>query len=88
MIQRFISDGYNPEGHTLNAYAAVQAFVQAAEATGGTDSHRIAEWLRGGNRVNTVLGELRFDAKGDLRDPEFSWYRWTEGKYAEDATVQ
>ncbi len=88
VIQRFTDDGYNPEGYTLHAYAAVQTFVQAAEATGGSDSHRIAQWLRAGNRVSTVLGELRFDAKGDLRDPEFSWYRWTEGKYVEDATIQ
>lgn len=83
VVARFKDDGYNPEGYTLYAYAAVQAWVQAAEATGGTDSHRIADWLRGGNRIRTAVGELSFDAKGDLREPRFAWFRWSEGRYAE-----
>ncbi len=88
VIQRFIADGYSPEGHTLYAYASVQAWVQAAEATGGVDSHKIADWLRAGSPISTVLGELRFDAKGDVRDPQFAWYRWSQGKYTEDVTTQ
>ncbi|MGH6853999.1 MAG: branched-chain amino acid ABC transporter substrate-binding protein [Aestuariivirga sp.] len=88
VIQRFTSDGYNPEGYTLYAYAAVEAWVRAAEATGGTDSRKIADWLRAGSPVTTVLGELRFDAKGDVIDPQFTWYRWSEGKYAENSAIQ
>ncbi len=80
---RFIEKGDAPEGHTLYAYAAIQAWVQAAEATGSTDGARIAEWLRAGNRVQTVVGPLSFDAKGDLRDPLFAWFRWSKGRYAE-----
>lgn len=83
VISRFDESGYAPEGHTLYAYAAVQAWIQAAEATGSTDSARIAEWLRAGNRVQTVVGPMSFDAKGDLRDPLFAWFRWSKGRYAE-----
>lgn len=83
-IERFREQDYTPEGYTLYAYAAVQAWVQAAEATGGTDSHRIAAWLRGGNRVRTVTGEISFDSKGDLRQPAFSWLRWRDGNYVEE----
>ena len=83
-IERFRDQKYNPEGYTLYAYAAVQAWVQAAEATGGTDSHRIANWLRAGNRVRTVTGEVAFDAKGDLLQPKFVWLRWQDGRYVED----
>ena len=67
--QRFDERSRTPEGFTLYAYAAVQAWLPAAEATGSTDSARIAEWLRGGNRVQTVVGPMSFDAKGDLREP-------------------
>ena len=88
VVQRFADDGYNPEGYTLHAYAAVQAWVQAAEATGGIESHKIAGWLRGGNKVKTVLGEISFDGKGDVTDPRFTWYRWSEGKYTVDANLQ
>jgi branched-chain amino acid transport system substrate-binding protein len=83
VISRFDESGDAPEGHTLYAYAAVQAWIQAAEATGSTDSARIAEWLRAGNRVQTVVGPMSFDAKGDLRDPLFAWFRWSKGRYAE-----
>lgn len=83
VLQRFKADDFNPEGFTLYAYAAVQAWVQAAEATGSTDSHRIAEWMRAGNRVKTVTGDIAFDNKGDLRDPQFAWFRWQDGRYAE-----
>ena len=82
LIQRFKDAGYTPEGYTLHAYAAVQAYVQAAEATGGTDGRKIAQWLRAGNRVNSVIGELSFDALGDARDPQFTWLRWSQGKYS------
>ena len=83
VISRFDESGDAPEGHTLYAYAAVQAWIQAAEATGSTDSARIAEWLRAGNRVQTVVGPMSFDAKGDLREPLFAWFRWSKGRYAE-----
>lgn len=82
LIQRFKDAGYTPEGYTLHAYAAVQAYVQAAEATGGMDGRKIAGWLRAGNRVNSAIGELSFDALGDVRDPQFTWLRWSQGKFA------
>lgn len=83
LVARFIEDGYQPEGHTLYAYAAVQAWIQAAEATRTTDSTRIAEWLRAGNPVQTVVGQMKFNAKGDLQDPLIAWFRWSDGRFAE-----
>lgn len=79
--QRLAASGFSPEGATLPAYAAVQTYVQAAEATGSSDGHRIAEWLRAGHAVKTVLGELKFDSKGDLIDPPIAWFRWSQGHY-------
>lgn len=83
VLDEFKAADYNPEGFTLYAYAAVQAWVAAAEATGGTDSARIAAWLKGGNRINTVTGNVSFDAKGDLTSPRFAWFKWIDGRYAE-----
>ncbi len=83
VLQKFRDAEYSAEGFTLYAYAAVQAYATAAVATSGTDSSRIAQWLRAGNRINTVTGELTFDAKGDLVAPKFAWFRWSDGRYAE-----
>lgn len=88
VVQHFASSNFPPEGATLPAYAAVQTYVQAAEATGGSDGHRIAQWLRAGNKVKTVLGELSFDAKGDVTTPRIAWFRWSQGHYAEAPDLQ
>lgn len=81
VIQRLREAGFVAEGYTINAYAAVQAWVAGADATAGGDARGIAAWLKGGSAIDTVLGPLRFDAKGDVADPHFAWFRWSGGKY-------
>jgi branched-chain amino acid transport system substrate-binding protein len=83
VLERFKKSEFSAEGFTLYAYAAVQAWVAAAEATGGTDSASIAAWLRAGNRFNTVVGEISFDQKGDLTSPRLAWFKWQAGRYLE-----
>jgi len=83
VIERMRAEEQNAEGFTLYAYAAVQALVAAAEATGSLESARLAEWLRGGNRFDTVVGPVAFDMKGDLKDPRIAWFRWMGGRYVE-----
>ena len=83
VVEAFKAADYNPEGYTLQAYAAVQAFAQAATATRSVDGRVLSQWLRAGNTLNTVLGTLSLDAKGDVKDASFAWYKWSEGTYAE-----
>ncbi len=82
-VTRFQAFGYNPEGYTLHAYAAVQAFAQAVQATKSLEGRGLSNWLRAGNTLNTVLGPLALDAKGDVKDARYAWYKWAQGKYAE-----
>jgi branched-chain amino acid transport system substrate-binding protein len=88
VVKKFKDSGYNPEGYTLYTYAALQAYKQAAEAVGSTDSKKIAEWLRAGNTVKTVLGDITMNDKGDIKDAKYVWYVWKDGKYAEDPSIQ
>ena len=83
LVRRFIAKGYQPEGATLYTYAALQAFAAAAQATGGTDGHPMAQWLREGHAIATAIGNISFDAKGDVAKPSFTWYRWREGRFTE-----
>lgn len=85
VVAAFSAETFFPEGYTLHAYAAVQAFAQAATATKGTDGKTISQWLRAGNPVSTILGTISFDAKGDVKDPRFAWYKWSQGKFTEQA---
>ncbi|MGB8316247.1 MAG: branched-chain amino acid ABC transporter substrate-binding protein, partial [Aestuariivirga sp.] len=88
VVEKFKAAGYDPEGYTLYTYAAVQAFAAAATATKGFDSKAMAGWLRAGNPFDTVLGNLTLDAKGDVKDAKYVWYRFHDGKYAEDASLK
>jgi len=81
-VAGFRKDGYEPEGYTLNAYAAVQVFAAAATATGSTDGKTLAAWLRK-NTVPTVIGDLSWDAKGDVTPQRFAWYIWRGGDVIE-----
>jgi len=88
VVKEFKDSGYNPEGYTLYTYAALQAYKQAAEAVGSTDSKKIATWLRAGNTVHTVLGDITMNEKGDIKNAKYVWYVWKDGKYAEDPSIQ
>ena len=83
VLPKFQATNYNPEGYTLHAYAAVQAFAQAATAAKSFDGKTLSQWLRAGNTLNTVLGPLALDSKGDVKDATYAWYKWSAGKYAE-----
>ncbi len=80
VVERFLAQGYKPEGYTLYTYAAVQVFAQAAEAAGSTDLDALIAVLRGGS-FQTVLGDIGFDDKGDVSAPGYVFYEWSNGVY-------
>ncbi|MDE2030636.1 MAG: branched-chain amino acid ABC transporter substrate-binding protein, partial [Alphaproteobacteria bacterium] len=73
--------GFEPEGVTLYAYAAVQT-VAAGIERGAGDPFKAAKALRA-KPVNTILGPLSFDPYGDITHPAFSLYQWHNGNYNE-----
>ena len=67
-------DAYEPEGFTLYAYGAVQAWAQAAEQAGSLKPKAVIEALKKGS-FDTVLGKIGFDDKGDVTGiSTFVWY--------------
>jgi branched-chain amino acid transport system substrate-binding protein len=57
-----------PSGVAVSSYAAVQIFASSLQA---------------GKTYKTVLGPISFDAKGDIAQNRFVWYRWFKGQYSE-----
>jgi branched-chain amino acid transport system substrate-binding protein len=80
VVARFRDLGFEPEGNTLYAYAAVQTWAQAVEKTGSLDLNDVIATLRS-NKFETVLGEVAFDTNGDVTSTSFVWYVWHQGKY-------
>ena len=68
------ADGIEPRGFVLPAYAAVQLFAAARGATGSSAGGELAGWL-GSHSVDTVLGPVTFDAKGDAKLPFYQLFR-------------
>jgi branched-chain amino acid transport system substrate-binding protein len=74
--------GYEPEGYTLYTYASFQVLAEGLRRAAKAEPATIAIAIRNAP-VETVLGKLAFDAKGDIAGPTYVLYRWHDGKYAE-----
>jgi branched-chain amino acid transport system substrate-binding protein len=82
VVERFRAQGHEPAGVTLNAYAAVQVWAQAATAAGSLDLKAVTEAMRS-RQFDTVLGRIGFDEKGDITGFEpWQWFVWqADGTY-------
>jgi branched-chain amino acid transport system substrate-binding protein len=74
--------GSDPGAFFINAYAAAMAFMNAIEQAGSTDYDAVTEALRN-NWVETPLGNLKFDERGDAIGVGFSMYQVQNGAYVE-----
>lgn len=77
VVARLKASNRSAEGYSLYAYAAVQAWAKAAKRAGTFDSLKVAATLRS-QPIDTVIGVVRFDAKGDNSAPGFIVYRWQD----------
>ena len=78
-VKQFAAINYNPEAYTLYTYAAVQVVVDAANAVKANDPKKVAEEIRKGGGYKTVIGELKYNAKGDITRPDYVMYTWKKG---------
>lgn len=65
-----------------NAYAATQALLDAIAKTGGTDTEKLNKALRE-NLVDTPIGKIRFNERGDAAGMALSIYEVKDGNFVE-----
>jgi branched-chain amino acid transport system substrate-binding protein len=83
IVDKFATKNVDPEGYTLYTYAAMQVWSQAVAKAKTTDAKKVMETIKAG-AWDTVLGNLEFDAKGDIKQIDFVVYQWNDkGGYAE-----
>jgi branched-chain amino acid transport system substrate-binding protein len=80
LVKYFRAQNYEPEAYTLYTYATIQAWAQAVEKTKSTEWKKVAATLRSG-KFDTAIGQIGFDAKGDVVGPTYVLYVWKNGKY-------
>ncbi|WP_291327328.1 branched-chain amino acid ABC transporter substrate-binding protein [Desulfovibrio sp. UCD-KL4C] len=71
-----------PGAFFFEAYSATQALLKAIEVAGSTDYDKIVEALRT-HEVETPVGKIKFDSKGDAIGVGFSMYQVKDGAYQE-----
>ncbi len=74
--------GADPGAFFLNAYAATQALLNAIEKAGSTDYDAVEKALKT-EYVETPLGKIKFDDKGDAIGIGFAMYQVKNGVYEE-----
>ena len=74
--------GADPGAFFLNAYAATLALLNAIEKAGSTDYDALSKALQTKD-VDTPLGAIRFDNRGDATGVGFSMYQVQNGSYVE-----
>ena len=80
VVKRFRAQKIEPEGYVLYTYAAVQAWAQAATSAKSEDAKKVIAELNKDN-FKTVIGNFKFDKKGDPNLPPYKFYEWKKGTY-------
>jgi branched-chain amino acid transport system substrate-binding protein len=84
IVEKFRAAGFEPEAYTLYSYAAMQIIAEAAKKAGSTDPQAVAETIKSGGPWQTAIGEIGYDAKGDITRADYVVYNWgkgSDGKY-------
>jgi branched-chain amino acid transport system substrate-binding protein len=76
VLAKFAARNFKPEAYTLYAYASVQVIAEAAKAINSLDPVKVAAELHSGKTYKTVIGDLSFDAKGDVTRIDYVMYTW------------
>ena len=79
LLRALQAKGVEPDAYTFYAYAAVQIIQQAAAAAGSLDAGVLATAMHNGMVFKTVLGDVTFDAKGDVTTPSYAVLPWRKG---------
>ncbi|MCJ2162949.1 MULTISPECIES: branched-chain amino acid ABC transporter substrate-binding protein [unclassified Pseudodesulfovibrio] len=74
--------GSDPGPFFPEAYSAALALLKAVEYAGSTDYDKVIDALHT-QYVDTAVGKIRFDAKGDAEGVGFAIYQVKDGKYME-----
>lgn len=79
VVKKFRDAGFEPEAYTLYSYAALQIIADAAKAGKTLEPEKVAEIMKSKGPFKTVIGDIGFDAKGDITRPDYVMYTWKKG---------
>lgn len=82
ILEKYMARYGEPGPHSLYAYAALTIALQALQKAGSPDGRKVAEVMHA-DAFNTILGPIRFDAKGDVTKSPFVAWQVQGGKFVQ-----
>src|SRR5882724_8019433 len=79
VVKAFEAKKINPEAYTLYSYAALQVIAMSAADAKSLDTKKVAEATKSGKAFKTVIGDLAYDKKGDIKRLDYVMYTWKKG---------
>jgi branched-chain amino acid transport system substrate-binding protein len=79
VLGKFEKRNFKPASYTLYTYAALEIIAQAAAASKSLDPKVVSAEMKKGAAYKTVIGDIAYDAKGDITRPDYVMYTWTKG---------
>ena len=80
VVDELTAAGKTAEGYALYTYGAIQVWADAVNSAKSTDYDAVVKAISTGD-FKTVLGDLKFNDKGDVTLPGYVMYVWHNGKY-------
>jgi branched-chain amino acid transport system substrate-binding protein len=83
-IKQYQSVEYrNPDTYSINGYSALKVLAEGAEEAGTFDALQVAGAIRGSSQIDTPMGELSYDAEGDLKDQKIYIFQVQNGDWVQ-----
>lgn len=73
----------NPDTYSINGYSALEVLVEGVEKAGTFDAAKVAGAIHSLPGVETPMGELSYDAQGDLKNQQIYIFQVREGDWVQ-----
>jgi branched-chain amino acid transport system substrate-binding protein len=73
----------NPDTYSINGYSALEVLAEGAKRAGGFEASQVADAIRELAGVETPMGELSYNADGDLQDQKIYIFQVQGGDWVQ-----
>jgi branched-chain amino acid transport system substrate-binding protein len=73
----------NPDTYSINGYSALEVLAGGVEKAGSLDSSKVEDAIRSLTAIKTPMGDLSYDAAGDLKDQKIYIYQVQGGDWVQ-----
>jgi branched-chain amino acid transport system substrate-binding protein len=73
----------NPDTYSINGYSALEILAEGVKRAGNFDTAQVAGAIRSLSEITTPMGNLSYDAEGDLKDQKIYIFQVRDGDWAQ-----